>query len=31
MVWLEGSGHVIAADFERDRVAALVGDWLEKR
>ena len=31
MVWLEGSGHVIAADFERDRVAALVGDWLERR
>ena len=31
LVWLEGSGHVITADFERDRVASLVGDWLEKR
>jgi esterase/lipase len=27
--WLEGTGHVIAADLQRDRVAALVGDWLD--
>jgi esterase/lipase len=31
LVWLEGSGHVIAADFERERVALLVSDWLERR
>jgi carboxylesterase len=27
--WLEETGHVIAADLQRDRVAALVGDWLD--
>jgi carboxylesterase len=31
LVWLKGSGHVIAADFERDRVAALVADWFDAR
>lgn len=29
MVWLEDSGHIISADFERARVAQLVADWFD--
>jgi carboxylesterase len=29
--WLDGTGHVIAADFQRERVAQLTGDWLDAR
>jgi hypothetical protein len=28
---LDGTGHVIAADFQRERVAQLTGDWLDAR
>ncbi len=27
--WLDGTGHVIAADYQRARVAALAGEWLD--
>ena len=27
--WLDGTGHVIAADYQRARVAALTGAWLD--
>ncbi len=27
--WLDGTGHVIAADYQRTRVAALAGEWLD--
>lgn len=29
--WLDGTGHVVAADFQRARVAQLTGDWLDAR
>lgn len=29
LVWLEGCGHVIAADYEREAVARHAGDWLD--
>jgi carboxylesterase len=31
LLWIEDSGHVLAADSERDRVAGLVGEWLDAR
>ena len=27
--WLDGCGHVITVDYQRDRVAQLVSDWLD--
>jgi carboxylesterase len=30
LVWLEGCGHVIAADYERGAVARHAADWLER-
>lgn len=30
LVWLEGCGHVIAVDHERERVFALTRGWLER-
>ncbi len=29
--WLDGTGHVIAADFQRARVAQLTAEWLDAR
>jgi carboxylesterase len=30
LTWLDGSGHVITVDHERERVYALVTDWLKQ-
>jgi carboxylesterase len=29
MVWMEGAGHVITVDYGRERVFALVAEWLD--
>lgn len=29
LVWVEGTGHVVTVDFGRERVFALVTDWLD--
>ena len=29
-IWLEGSGHIISADFEKAAVADLVLDWFAR-
>jgi len=31
IAWLDRSGHVITVDYERERVFALVSDWLARR
>ena len=28
LVWLDGSGHVISVDYERERVYSLVSEWI---
>jgi esterase/lipase len=28
--WLEGSGHIVSADYERDLVADAVIDWFAR-
>ncbi|AHG88054.1 putative esterase [Gemmatirosa kalamazoonensis] len=30
VVWLEGSGHVITVDYEKERVYALVAAWIDE-
>jgi carboxylesterase len=31
LVWIEGAAHVITVDYGRERVFAMVGDWLAGR
>ena len=31
LVWLDGSAHVITVDYEKEKVFALVDDWISSR
>ena len=31
LLWVPGSGHVLAADYERDKVASRVAEWFDSR